>query len=236
MGNVWTHRKIPFIMELGKDSIWVNRAELFIQSMKVRSTMKNEYNKKKRITIIALSALAVCLAAGLFWYMGTLGNTQPPAAQTESQPEPEPSVTVPEIKPESTKQPTVAEQGTTKPDTSEPETTSAPKTGNSQTGTVTGDVQAKPSEGKPKSPAEATPPAEPPKESAESSAPVENPDASGQCQPEHTSQPEPEQPQGGETRSDGAVYVPGFGWVPYEGENSTETAPNAGTGKPVGEM
>ena len=48
--------------------------------------------------------------------------------------------------------------------------------------------------------------------------------------------PEPEQPQGGETRSDGAVYVPGFGWVPYEGENSTETAPNAGTGKPVGEM
>ena len=74
--------------------------------------MKNEYNKKKRITIITLSALAVCLAVGLFWYMGTLGNTQPPAAQTESQPEPEPSVTVPEIKPEST----------TVPSTSTPET------------------------------------------------------------------------------------------------------------------
>lgn len=48
--------------------------------------MKNEYNKKKRITIITLSALAVCLAAGLFWYMGTLGNTQPPAAQFITQP------------------------------------------------------------------------------------------------------------------------------------------------------
>ena len=189
--------------------------------------MKNEYNKKKRITIITLSALTVCLAVGLFWYMGTLGNTQPPAAQTESQPEPEPSVTVPEIKPESTTAPSTSTPGTT----SEPE-----KESSSAAGTVAGDVQAKPSEGKPKSPAEATPPAEPPKGTPESSAPVESPDASGQCQPEHTPQPEPDQPQGGETRSDGAVYVPGFGWVPYEGENSTETAPNAGTGKPVGEM
>lgn len=195
--------------------------------------MKNEYNKKKRITIITLSALAVCLAVGLFWYMGTLGNTQPPVAQTESQPEPEPSVTVPEIKPESTTAPSTSTPETT----SESETTSEPeKESSSAAGTVAGDVQAKPSEGKPKSPAEATPPAEPPKGTPESSAPVENPDASGQCQPEHTPQPEPNQPQGGETRSDGAVYVPGFGWVPYEGENSTETAPNAGTGKPVGEM
>lgn len=195
--------------------------------------MKNEYHKKKRITIITLSALAVCLAVGLFWYMGTLGKTQPPAAQTESQPEPEPSVTVPEIKPESATQPSPSVPETA----SEPETTSEPEPeSSSAAGTVTGDVQAKPSKGKPKSPAEATPPAEPPKETAESSAPVENPDESGQCQPEHTPQPEPNQPQGGETRSDGAVYVPGFGWVPYEGENTTEIAPNAGTGKPVGEM
>ena len=61
--------------------------------------MKNEYNMKKRITITVLSVTAVCLAGGLFWYMGTLGNTQPPAVQTESQPEP--TVTVPEIAPES---------------------------------------------------------------------------------------------------------------------------------------
>lgn len=183
--------------------------------------MKNEYNKKKRITIIALSIAAVCLAGGLFWYMGALGNTQPPVSPVESQPVTEPTVTVPEIKPEST----------TKPDATTPEQESS-----AQTGTVTGDVQQKPSEGKPKTPAEAAPPAEPPKDEAVSSAPVENPDAGGQCQPEHTPQQEADQPQGGETRSDGAVYVPGFGWVPYEGENSTGTAPNAGTGKPVGDM
>lgn len=196
--------------------------------------MKNEYNKKKRIAIITLSALAVCLAGGLFWYMGTLGNTQPPVVQAESQTEPEQTVTVPEIKPESTQEPS-----TTAPETTpEPETTSQPETeSSSPAGTVTGDVQAKPSEGKPKSPAEATPPAEPPKDTAESSVPVENPDAGGQCQPEHTPEPEPDQPQGGETRSDGAVYVPGFGWIEDSGEeNQTIIAPNAGTGEPVGEM
>lgn len=196
--------------------------------------MKNEYNKKKRIAIITLSALAVCLAGGLFWYMGTLGNTQPPVVQTESQTEPEQTVTVPEIKPESTQEPSATVPETTL----EPETTSQPETeSSSPAGTVTGDVQAKPSEGKPKSPAEATPPAEPPKDTAESSVPVENPDAGGQCQPEHTPEPKPDQPQGGETRSDGAVYVPGFGWIEDSGEeNQTIIAPNAGTGEPVGEM
>lgn len=195
--------------------------------------MKNEYNKKKRIAIITLSALAVCLAGGLFWYMGTLGNTQPPTVQTESQTEPEQTVTVPEIKPESTQEPS-----TTAPETTpEPETTSQPETeSSSPAGTVTGDVQAKPSEGKPKSPAEATPPAEPPKDTAESSVPVENPDAGGQCQPEHTPEPEPDQPQGGE-KQNGKIYVPGFGWIEDEGGGSNvHEAPNAGTGEPVGEM
>ena len=196
--------------------------------------MKNDYNKKKRITIITLSAVAVCLAGGLFWYMGTLGNTQPPVVQTESQPVTEPTVTVPQIKPESTTEPS-----TTAPETTPaPETTSEPEAESSaQAGTVTGEVQPKPSEGKPKTQEEATPPAEPPKDEAASSAPVENPDAGVQCQPEHTPQPEQGQPQGGETRSDGAVYVPGFGWVEDSGEeNQTIIAPNAGTGKPVGDM
>ena len=195
--------------------------------------MKNEYNKKKRITIIALSAVAVCLAGGLFWYMGTLGNTQPPVSQTESQPEIEPTVTVPEIKPESTSEPS-----TTAPETTPtPESTSEPEQeSGSQTGTVTGDVQQKPSEGKPKTPAEATPPAEPPKDEAVSSAPVENPDAGGQCQPEHTPQQEPDQPQGGE-KQNGKIYVPGFGWIEDEGGGSNvHEAPNAGTGDPVGDM
>lgn len=195
--------------------------------------MKNEYNKKKRIVIITLSALAVCLAGGLFWYMGTLGNNQPPVVQTESQPEQEPTVTLPEIKKEST-----TEQNTSATETMlEAERTSEPETESSSTaGTVAGDVQAKPSEDKPKSPAEATPPAEPPKDITENSAPIENPDDSGQCQPEHTPQPEADQPQGGE-RQNGKIYVPGFGWIEDEGGGSNvHEAPNAGTGEPVGEM
>ena len=195
--------------------------------------MKNEYNKKKRITIIALSAVAVCLAGGLFWYMGTLGNTQPPVSQTESQPVIESTVTVPGIKPERTEESsTAAQETTTAPGNAagtEPESSA-------QTGTMTGDVQQKSSEGKPKTPAEATPPAEPPKDEAVSSAPVENPDAGGQCQPEHTPQQEPDQPQGGE-KQNGKIYVPGFGWIEDEGGGSNvHEAPNAGTGDPVGDM
>lgn len=200
--------------------------------------MKNDYNKKKRITIIALSAVAVCLAGGLFWYMGTLGVTQPSVAQTESQPETEPVVIVPEIKPESVTEPRTIEPSATESETtSEPKSTVETEPENSvHMGAATGEVQQKPSEGKPKSPAEATPPAEQPKDEAASSAPVENPDADGQCQPEHTPQPEPDQPQGGE-KQNGKIYVPGFGWIEDEGGGSdVHEAPNAGTGEPVGEM
>lgn len=184
--------------------------------------MNQEYNKKKKVTIIALSLAAICLAGGLFYYMGTLDNAKPPVSQTESQPSSEVQVIVPEIKPEgtvSTDSPTSS--------TDEPEATEG-------TPTVTDDVQEKPSADKPKSPTEATPPTEAPAETDK--APVENPDTSGTCQPEHTPQPDTNQPQGGDTNSSGAVYVPGFGWIENEGENSNGTAPNAGTGEPVGEM
>lgn len=212
--------------------------------------MKNNYNKKKRITIIALSALAVCLAGGLFWYVGTLGNTQPPVTQTESQPEPESTVTVPAIKPEGTSEP-VTSPAETEPETiPEPETTTVPETTKtpeateepepetaSAAVTVTQDVKTKPSAGKPKAPDEATSPAEPPKEESTSAVPVENPDVDGQCQPEHTPQPEAGQPQGGETNSSGAVYVPGFGYVENSGPVKGETVDSGGDwNKQIGTM
>lgn len=53
-------------------------------------------------------------------------------------------------------------------------------------------------------------------ESEDSTVPVENPDANGACQPEHT-EPAAEQPQGGDTNSSDAVYVPGFGYVEPSG-------------------
>jgi hypothetical protein len=161
--------------------------------------MRN-YNTKKKTVIIILSLVAVCLAGGLFYYIGTMDGQSP--APEESMPSVETQVIVPEIKIE-------------KPSDDEPKSTeevAPPISSETQSS-----AQSKPSDGKPKSPDQATPPSEPPAENS-------------------GSQNEQNQPQGGEKRSDGAVYVPGFGWVEYEGENSQGTAPNAGTGEPVGDM
>lgn len=207
--------------------------------------MKNNYNKKKRAAVLVLSLAAVCLAGGVFYYVNTMGNSGLPALVAESEPS-ESEVAVSEIKPETS---TVKESSesvessrteeTTKVEesTKAEESTQAPgaesiafKSSEPQT-----EAQSKPSDGKPKSPAAATPPAEPPKET-ESPAPVENPDESGTCQPDHTPQPETDQPQCGETQ-DGKIYVPGFGWVENKGGGSVvHEAPNAGTGKPIGDM
>lgn len=185
--------------------------------------MKKDYKSKKKITIVALSAVALCLAGGLFYYVGTMDNITPPFP-AESTPPAQTEVVVPEISLESTPETSTAPESTTAEETTEADSI-APTTGS--------EVE-KPSDGKPKSPAQATPPAEKPKDTT-SQAPVENPDHNGH-QPEHKPKPEPAQPQGGEKRSDGAIYVPGFGWVENEGENTQDTAPNAGTGKPVGDM
>ena len=112
--------------------------------------MKNEYNKKKRIAIILLSAVAVCLAGGLLWYMGTLGNPQPSVPLTENQLETEPTVTVPEIQPEATAE----SEPSSEPETEAESETAVrqEKESNSAAGTVTGAVKAKPSADKQKSP------------------------------------------------------------------------------------
>lgn len=197
--------------------------------------MKKDYGSKKKAAIAALSLVAFCLAGGLFYYVSTLNDTVPPNP-AENTPTVETEVIVPEIKTEDL------------PAASMPETSTAPESNpaeeagkeqNEPTGSTTsadnGDTVEKPSGGKPKSPTEATPPAKPPV-STESAAPVENPDESGNCQPEQVPQPDPEQPQGGE-KENGKIYVPGFGWIEDEGGGSNvHEAPNAGTGKPVGDM
>lgn len=112
------------------------------------------------------------------------------------------------------------------------------------------------------SPSEATPPPTPPADGKDT-VPVENPDKDGNCRPEHKNpekeetkkgessegnkplkkeeKPSKEEPSKkddskGEPPSEGAIYVPGFGWVEYEGPNSYEIAPNAGTGDIIGDM
>ena len=181
--------------------------------------MKKDYNTKKKAAIAALSIVAVCLAGGLFYYTGTMGG-QPQEAPVESTAPVETQVVMPEIttEPSSTTEP----QAETEPTPStEPAKATGTETENSFSGSNTQDTtQSKPSDGKPKSPSEATPPSSPPTETENGSA----------------GSSESEQPQAGEKRSDGKVYFPGFGWVEDEGENSQGTAPNAGTGEPVGDM
>lgn len=217
--------------------------------------MNHDYKKKKRVVIAALSILAVCLAVGLIWYVGTLGNSQPSMAQTQTgdRQEAEETVIVPDIKPESTErasstaeepatepetksEPPVTESETEPPRTTEPKPAQPKVESSAAVKSVPEAVRTKPSENKPKAPEEAVPPSEPPVDESTVSTPVENPDADGQCQPEHTPKPEADQPQGGE-RQDGKIYVTGFGWIEDHGGGSdVQEAPNAGTGKPVGEM
>lgn len=58
--------------------------------------MNKNYKNKKRVTIIILSVLAVCLFAGLIWYVGTMGKAELPLVEPEALGT-ETTVTVPEI-------------------------------------------------------------------------------------------------------------------------------------------
>lgn len=56
-------------------------------------------------------------------------------------------------------------------------------------------------------------------------------------EPVQTPHPKPIQLEDAVIRQDGAIYVPGFGWIPDSGEeNVCIIAPHAGTGEIVGEM
>ena len=208
--------------------------------------MNKNYKNKKRITIIILSVLAVCLAAGLVWYVGTMGKAELPLVEPEV-PETETTVTVPEIdttrtvetekeaesEPEQGREP-VAETGQTgtQPEAGEPSTE---ETSGEETATVPAETQPVRTDGKPQSPKDAVPPTAPPAET-ESTAAVENPDGDGNCQPEHT-QPQENQPQGGDTNPAGAVYVPGFGYIESSGPNEQGTSRTDGDwDKQIGTM
>lgn len=178
--------------------------------------MKKSYTAKKKAAITALSLVAICLAGGLFYYISNMGG-QPPEVPAESTPSAETEVIVPEIKPEITPEVTQSSNTSEVTPSETPSTTQEPSA--LPATNETQDQVSKPSDGKPKSPSEAVPPSSPP--------PADAP----------KTEPKQEQPQGGEKRSDGAIYVPGFGWVEDSGEeNETKTAPNAGTGDPVGDM
>ena len=208
--------------------------------------MNKNYKNKKRVTIVILSVLAVCLFAGLVWYVGTMGKAELPLVEPEAM-EPETTVTVPEIDTTETMEPEkepesgpeqgrepAAETGQTEtqPETEEPSTE---ETSGEGTATVPAETQPVRTDGKPQSPKDAVPPASPPAET-DGTAAVENPDGDGSCQPEHT-KPQENQPQGGETNPAGAVYVPGFGYIESSGPNEQGTSHTDGDwNKQIGTM
>ena len=208
--------------------------------------MNKNYKNKKRVTIIILSVLAVCLFADLIWYVGTMGKAELPLVEPEA-PGTETTVTVleidatgtvepekePESGPEQGREP-AAETGQTEtqPETEEPSTE---ETSGEGTATVPAETQPVRTDGKPQSPKDAVPPTAPPAET-DGTAAVENPDGDGSCQPEHT-KPQENQPQGGDTNPAGAVYVPGFGYIESSGPNEQGTSHTDGDwNKQIGTM
>lgn len=186
--------------------------------------MRWKLDKKKAAAAAGLTLAVLALGTGLFWYMGRSDRSGADIVQAETQEESESPVRVAEIETkaivEKTKSPketkSVSEESVTGTEQLEAELeeivqTEAPVIKTAETAAV-----------KIRTPEEATPPAETPT-SENVAVPVENPNENGECQPEHTEAME-EQPQGGETNSAGAVYVPGFGYIEpsgtVEGENS----------------
>lgn len=198
--------------------------------------MKNYFTKKK-ITITVLAFVAVFLVGGLWLHMDSMKNKEPAKvfddATTPEQESDDLEISVP-IGSERSTQSTQGEQATEETESGGSEAQENVSAGSITItdGTGTGG-QSKPSDGKPKTPAEATPPETPGNVTQNDNGTNSSPDSSTTA----PANPEPDTPQGGETNSSGAIYVPGFGWVEDSGEeNSQGTAPNAGTGDVVGDM
>ena len=193
---------------------------------------KNE--KTKRTAIIAgLSLLCICMICGLFVYMDRMADTPRPALPSTSQEQGGADVDVPEI---------------TVPDiSSEIKPVDPPATSGDPAVTVP-PVESKPVTVLPEAQGDKGTAAERQQEKEAATPPSVPPDQLGDdveygVQPEHdpeTTPPPvnpPQEPQGGDTRSDGAIYVPGFGWVENSGENTQSGTDNGlHNGNKVGEM
>lgn len=174
--------------------------------------MKKELKNRKKLLVIGLAALCCCLAVGLFVYLGGMGGKAPDAITADPARE-DTGVSVPDIA------------------TPEPDTPDISVPAVVQADNPTGE----PAADRPKSPKDAVPP-EPP--TVENEEDLQNPEQPPEYAPEQT-QPSANTgtPQGGDTNGNGQVWVPGFGWMTPNGEPNTQgTAPNAGTGDPVGDM
>lgn len=184
--------------------------------------MKKEYEKNKKLVILMLSVIAVCLAGGLFWYLARVGAPQEMATELVQENPEQPEVTVKEI--------TIPEKTTVMEET-EAEESGRQEAGNKEAESKTEAEQAEKLEvvgedprvqniqtgssveedGLPLTKEEAQPPEEPQVPDKET---LTDPEAQPQYDPEITvPETKPQEPAGGSTNESGQIYVPGFGYM-----------------------
>lgn len=198
-------------------------------------SMKKEYEKKKKLVIFILAAVAVCLMGGLCFYLMKIGTPAEPEKDFVQQETEHTEVIVPEI--DITKETdSLEEKGTEEPESSEQETEQPESSEIEPTDIHTRGEQGGDDSGKSQTKEDAQPPAEKP-EIKDTDA-TDNPEQPPQYEPEVT-EPEqkPEEPAGGSTNDSGQVFVPGYGYVDQPGAPQGESAGSDGDwNKQIGDM
>lgn len=194
--------------------------------------MKKEYDKKKKLVIFILAAVAVCLAGGLCFYLIRIGTPKEPEKELIQQATEQMEVTVPEIditkETEALGETRADETEVSGPEIEQPESSES-ETVDIHTGSGQGGNDSEKSQTK----EDAQPPAEKPEIKDTDAA--ENPEQP----PQYETEPEqrPEEPAGGSTNDSGQVYVPGFGYVDQPGAPQGESAGSDGDwNKQIGDM
>lgn len=197
--------------------------------------MKREYDKKKKLMILILAAVAVCLAGGLCLYLVKIGTPKEPEKELEHQATEQVEVTVPEI--DITRESETLEETKSEAAGSSEHEPEQPESSESETADIhQGSEQGGDDSGKSQTKEDAQPPAEKP-EIRDSDA-AGKPEQPPQYEPEVT-EPEqkPEEPAGGSTNDSGQIYVPGFGYVDQPGAPQGEPAGSDGDwNKQIGDM
>lgn len=197
--------------------------------------MKKEYDKKKKLVIFILTAVAVCLAGGLCFYLVKIGTPKEPEKESVQQVTEQMEVTVPEI--DITKESEALEETKSEAAESSGQETEQPESSESETVDIhAGSEQGGDDSEKSHTKENAQPPAEKPEVKDTDAA--ENPEQPPQYDPE-VKEPEqkPEEPAGGSTNDGGQVYVPGFGYVDQPGAPQGEFAGSDGDwNKQIGDM
>ena len=197
--------------------------------------MKKEYDKKKKLVILILAVVAVCLAGGLCFYLVKIGTPEEPEKEPVQQVTEQMEVTVPEI--DITKESdALGENETDETEDSGQETEQLESSEQETVDIHTGSEQGGDDSGKSQTKEDAQPPAEKPEVKDTDAA--ENPEQPPQYEPEVTKpEQKPEEPAGGSTNDSGQVFVPGYGYVDQPGAPQGESAGSDGDwNKQIGDM